>query len=422
LHLRQGVRFHDGTTFDAEAVKWNLEMQKNGVKSDLKGVYSIEVVGPYVVRLSLSQDDPLFVQRLCSSMAGKMTSPAAYELYGPQDVRLHPVGTGPFRFVSYEPDAFLKYERFDDYWQKGLPYLDGVTIEIVSESTVRKMAFLGGEGQILYGASPTDASELEAAGATMANRVAVLFTLAGDSRNLRSPTSDIRVRQAITYALDIPTIVNGVYGGFSPPTNQLAIEDGPGYDPDIKGYAYDPVKAAGLLAEVGITPQAPWKVDLFYQKSDDRDSVYTLVKAYLGRVGIEVNLRPLSFAAMKAKNEQGWNGLAAFSMSYNVATAYSSMLQVFFSEDAYLGGQYLYIPDEWNAKYRAMLLEADIEARNRAYQELNRMAIDDYCLLTPMFGLGGSIAIAADLHDSGFCVYCANEFLPETAWLSDAPR
>jgi peptide/nickel transport system substrate-binding protein len=417
FHLREGVKFHDGTDFDAEAVKWNLEMQKNGVKTELKAVSSLEVVDRYTVRVRLSQNDPLFVQRLSSSMTGKMTSPAAYELYGPDGVRVHPVGTGPFKFVRFVRDELLEYERFDDYWQEGLPYLDGVIVKFVRDVFTRKLAFLGGEGHILYSVLPSDVPLLEDKGATIAYRTTTLFTLAGNSGDPGSPTSDIRVRRAITYSLDVPTMVNGVYEGTSSPTNQLAVTNGPGWNPDIKGYPYDPVKAAELLAEVGITPATPWKTDLFYQVSEDRNALYTLVQEYLARVGIEVDLVPLDSQTMAEKIDGGWQGLAAFSMSYNVGTAYSSMLQRYLSEDAYSGGPYLTIPDTWNAKYRDMLTESDMDKRSAAYMELNKTAIDDYCLVTPMYGLNAAIAMAPHLRDSGFCVYCTIEFLPETAWL-----
>ncbi len=418
FRLREGVKFHDGTDFDAQAVKWNLEMQRSGVKTELDVVTSIEIIDAQTVRVKLSQNDPLFVQRLSSSMAGKMTSPAAYELYGPEGLRMHPVGTGPFKFARYESGRSLEFERFEDYWQEGLPYLDGVVIKFVQSSFSRKLGFLNAEGHILYGVLPDDVATLEDAGATIAYRSTALFTLAGNSGDPDSPTADIRVRRAITYAVDVPAVVDGIYLGTSPPTNQLASKDGPGWNPDIEGYPYDPMKAAELLAEVGITPETPWETELTYQVSDDRDALFTVVQEYLAKVGIEVDLVPLSFQAMMDRVEDGWQGLAAFSMSYNVSTDYSSMLQTYLSEDAYFGGPHLYIPEAYSAVYREMMAETDLDKRSADCRELNRMAIDDYCLLTPLYSLNGAIAMAPDLRDSGFCVYSPSEFLPETAWLA----
>ncbi len=153
-----------------------------------------------------------------------------------------------------------------------------------------------------------------------------------------------------------------------PPTNWPWQTDRGG-TPSIEGYPYDPVKAAELLAEVGITPATPWKTELMYQVSEDRNALFTVVQEYLARVGIDVDLVPLSFQAMANSIDRGWDGLAAFSMSYNVGTAYSSMLQRYLSEDAYSGGPYLFIPEEWNAKYREMLTESDMDKRSAAYAE-----------------------------------------------------
>ena len=152
--------------------------------------------------------------------------------------------------------------------------------------------------------------------------------------------------------------------------------------------------------------------------SDDRNALALVLQEYLARVGVDVELVPLSFQAMADKMEDGWEGLAVFSMSYNVGIDYSSMLQTYLSEDAYFGGPHLFIPEEWNARYREMLIETDLDERNADYRELNRMAIDDYCLLTSMYAMNGAIAMAPDVRDSGFCVYSPSEFLPETAWLA----
>ncbi len=167
FHLREGVKFHDGTDFNAEAAKWNLDMQKNGPKTELKNVTSIDVVDPYTVRLTFSEMDPLFVQQMVASMSGKITSPAAYELYGPEAIKFQPVGTGPFRFDTFEPDVLLRYTRFEDYWQEGLPYLDAVEIHYIADNTVALTSFKSGEAQIMGNLGVKDVPELEAAGNTI---------------------------------------------------------------------------------------------------------------------------------------------------------------------------------------------------------------------------------------------------------------
>ncbi len=423
FHLREGVRFHDGTDFNAEAAKWNLQMQIDGAKTDLDVVTNIEVLDTYTISLTLSEPDPLLVQRLNPSGCGKMTSPAAYDEYGAVKIKRNPVGTGPFKLQEYKFPSELTFVRNDDYWQEGLPYLDAVKIVVIADYQSRKTAFLNGEGQIMYGANFTDSAELEAAGGTLQSRIMALNTLAISTDNLDPRYNDIRVRQAISYAIDVPTIVAGVYEGFVDPTNQLAIPGEAGWqqaawNDDIVGYPYNPTKAMELLAEVGITPDNPWKPELTYLSAEDYDQVFTVVKDNLDKVGIEVSLRPVDFATWSAMNSKGWEGLGAMSLSYNPAVEYSSMLKTYFSEDAYQFGNHIFIPDEFNQLYRTMLVETDLDQRYALYRQLNKMAIDDYALVTPLYALVGNIAIAPEVRDNVWCVYDSGEYPVERIWLS----
>ena len=419
FHLREGVKFHDGTDFNAEAAKWNLDMQKNGPKTELKNVTDIAAVDPYTVRLTFSEMDPLFVQQMVASMCGKITSPAAYELYGPEEIKFQPVGTGPFKFDRFEPDVLLRYTRFEDYWQEGLPYLDAVEIHYIADNTVALTSFKSGEAQIMGNLGVKDVPELEAAGNTIQTRMNAFWCLAGDSANPDSPAADLRVRQAIAYAIDCKTITEAVWDGAYPYSNQLALPGMTGYNSAIKGYPFDPVRAAQLLAEVGITPETPWKTTLKTPNPEDRVEWLTVAQEQLREVGIEVELQPLPSAGYQEVSSNGWTGLAIVAFSYPMEAAYSSTLRQTLSEDAYMNPS-IAVPEEFNVVYRAMLPETDLAKRELAYQQLNKMAIDDYCLLTPLFGLPGLSAVSADVHDSGFLVDCTPEFLPERAWLSGA--
>lgn len=424
FHLRQGVKFHDGTDLNAEAVRWNLQMMIDGPKTAVDAATDIEVVDEYTVKVTLAESDPLFVQNLIPTGCGKITSPAAYEEYGPVQIKRNPVGTGPFKMTSFAMGKEVVFERNEDYWQEGLPYLDEVKFVIVPDYQTRKTAFLNGEGQIMYGLNYVDAGEIEATGGSVQSRLMALITLAGNSDDPTDPSSDIKVRQAISYAVDIPTIVSGVYEGFVEPTNQLAL---PGdrawqqaaWNDDIVGYPYNPEKARQLLAEseYNISVDNPWKTTLTYLSSEDYDQVFTLVKGYLDEVGIEVTLQPLEFAAWATRNASGWEGIGAMSISYNPESEYSSTLQIYLNRDAYQFGNNIYIPDEYQALYEEMINEIDLEKRYEMCRELNKMAIDDYCLVTPMYALLGNIAVASELKDNVWCVYSSGEYLVEQIWL-----
>jgi peptide/nickel transport system substrate-binding protein len=416
--LRQGVTFHDGTVFDAAAVKWNLDMQKNSKdKTDFKNVSSIEVVDPSTVRVTLATPDALFVKKLVATSTGQMTSPTAYETNGEQWCKQHPVGTGPFILTSFEPDVSLKYIKNPNYWQKGLPYLDAVEFEIVADRTTAVSSFKSGEGQLLVNMGSTEVPELEALGNTVYTRIMSIYCLAGNSKDPKSPTNDIRVRRAIAYAMDVPTIVNGVWDGMYPPINQFAIKDGQMWNPNITGYPYDPAKAAALLAEVGITPATPWKTSLSYSTDDQTTQAMTLVQEQLRVVGINIELKPLSFPARQELLSNGWDGLLLLPASCNFDQDYATVLQAFLSKDAYQAGQFIWMPDEYNAAYSAAIAEPDGAKRTVLYQELNKMITDDYCLVIPMFDLGGLTAQAPELKDCGFLTKSICQYSPESMWI-----
>jgi peptide/nickel transport system substrate-binding protein len=421
FHLREGVKYHDGSDFNAEAVKWNLDMYMNSAKSDLRDVKTVEVVDPYTVRLTMARIDVDFIQSLSYTCAGKMISPAAYELYGEAGIKLHPVGTGPFEFVSYEPNVSLKFKKFAGYWQEGLPYLDGVEIRFVKDALTRLTSYKSGEAQAIYGLSPAESNELEAMGHTVSSRIITLWGIAGDSTNPDCPFSKLEVRQGMTYAINRELDVNGVYEGRNPATNQLAIEGYQGWNPAVVGYPYDPAKAKELLSKNGITPENPWKVNFVWWPGEGESDLWTLVQRDLAEVGVQLNLKGSDFPSWKDKTEKGFNNeLIRFNLSYNglEARLVNSLLQDFSRHrTAYPN---VALSDAYLAAYDAVAAATTAEERERLYQDLQKIAIDDDCMVIPVVGMSGRIGKSPDLHDYGFGDRTTGEFLPERAWLSGA--
>jgi ABC-type transport system substrate-binding protein len=146
----------------------------------------------------------------------------------------------------------------------------------------------------------------------------------------------------------------------------------------------------------------------------------TLVQEQLRVVGINIELKPLSFPARQELLSNGWNGLLLLPASCNFDQDYATVLQGFLSEDAYQAGQFIYMPEEYNAAYRAAIKEPDAVKRTALYQELNKMITDDYCLVIPMFDLGGLTAQAPELKDCGFLVKSICQYSPESTWLKGA--
>lgn len=245
--LQKGVRFHDGTTFNAQAVKWNFN---NVIESKrVRGLKSVEVLDDYTVRTNLDKYTNVILTRLGNATCA-IISPSAAEKNGLDWARWHPVGTGPFKFVAYERDAKLTYEKNRDYWRKGLPYLDGIEFVVIADDSVQKIAFQRGDIHRLQ-AKPLTALELKNAGFPYYAIHFGSFVLIPDSKNSDSPLANKKVRLAISHALDREALAEGLGHGFANPAYQVFPGISGGALTNMQKHEYNPEKAKKLLAEAG---------------------------------------------------------------------------------------------------------------------------------------------------------------------------
>ena len=128
-HLRKGVTFHDGTPFNAEAAKWNFQLGLDaGRLTDGQFVKSLDVIDEYTLRMNLTEYTSMAFENYGWD---PMFSPTAYKANGGKErARTHEAGTGPFKLVDFKRDTFIKYERYDAYWRKGFPLLDGIEVSL----------------------------------------------------------------------------------------------------------------------------------------------------------------------------------------------------------------------------------------------------------------------------------------------------
>ncbi len=251
LTLRKGIKFHDGTDFNAEAVKWNLEQARDAKLTGSLEFKAIDRVDDYTVRINLDDWDSTVTANL-TQYAGMMISPTAAKKNGPDWAAAHPVGTGPFEFVSWEKDIRAVFKKFPNYWQKGKPYLDEIVWIPIADSNTRFMSFKAGE---LDAQVTMDLKHLEEAKklgypvSSSGGSGAIGFVF--DSANPKSPFADIRVRQAVQYAIDPQAIAKGVLYGQVEPTNQWSYKGHWSYNPSVVGYPYNPAKAKALLKQAG---------------------------------------------------------------------------------------------------------------------------------------------------------------------------
>jgi ABC-type transport system substrate-binding protein len=255
--LREGVTFHDGTPFNAEAVKFSwdraLFADPPGRWKGLAGpIAAVEVVDDYTVDVVSSV--PYGPLLLTSTMIYTgVVSPAAVEQHG-DDYGRNPVGTGPFKFVEWRTNDRIILEANEDYW-RGRPNLDRVVFQVVPEDGARMLALRTGEAHMVLNPPPSDVAAL--AGdpnfeVSVADSVQVFYF----GFNLeKPPVDDLRVRQAVAHALDIPLIVESVLEEGATVATSVISPSVLGYiDMGLQErYPYDPDRAVALLEEAGYT-------------------------------------------------------------------------------------------------------------------------------------------------------------------------
>jgi peptide/nickel transport system substrate-binding protein len=260
LKLRHGVTFHDGTKFDAEAVKRNFERNAalgkragNTVADTFQQISVIETVGDDTVKLKLKQPSGQIEFRMAYN-SGMMVSPAALAptasgepVFGGS---LKGIGAGPYRLKSFESNVKTVMTRFDEYWRGKDGRPAGFENHYVPDARARLNAVRSGEATIAL-IDPRTIQEAKSAGLTvqMAEKNALWDMYLNVSRPV---LSDVRVRQALMYALDREALSDAIGFGSSRPTEQLWATTSPFYIKELDTrYPYDPVKARALLADAG---------------------------------------------------------------------------------------------------------------------------------------------------------------------------
>lgn len=322
--LRKGVKFHDGTDWNAQAAKWNLDaILKVGTVPGTSSWTSVDVVDEYTVRINIKAFEINMIANL-SGYSGLMCSPTAVEKNGIPWAEVNPVGTGPFKFVSFQKGVSVKYERFDGYWG-GKPYLDGVEVVYFSDATAAGMAFESGNLDV-FTASGNQAKDLMAKGYPYTQQVGSMTALFPDSANANSPFADKRVREAAEYCIDRKSISQALGFGLWNPMNQPCPDGFMGYVPDLQARSYNLDKAKSLLKEAGYTTGP--KIDIVAQTTFDKDTLVA-VQTALNEAGFDAQLNIMSPAAWKEADTKGWtNGFQFKPMG--CSDPYISTLNMFF--------------------------------------------------------------------------------------------
>jgi peptide/nickel transport system substrate-binding protein len=334
--LRKGVKFHDGRAFTADDVVYTVNYvadpgHKTNVQSNVNWMKSAEKLGDYAVRLHLNGAFPAALEYLAGPIS--ILPVDFYGKNGAASQKGNMIGTGPYRFVSFAGGKGESLEINKDYWAaspKGRPTIARIEMQLIPDMATEIAQLMAGELDWIWYVPRDQAEKLEetkqftvAFEPTM--RISYLaFEAAG--RGGKTPLADLRVRRAISYAVDRKAIAEKLIGKGSSVVDSACYPKQFGCSTDVKTYDYDPQKAKALLAEAGYPNGFDVEIYAYRQRQ-----WIEAVDSYLSAVGIRPHLNYMAYAPVRKKVMQGEVSILDGSWgSYSINDA-SAILNAFFT-------------------------------------------------------------------------------------------
>ena len=396
--LRQGVKFHDGTDFNAEAVKINLEtvIAANVPGSTpLLSIDTFDIINDHTLKINLKSFDASFLMSLAQSGVAVMISPAALaKSTTPENAgKDHLVGTGPFLFDSWSLNQYIRMKKNPNYWQEGRPYLDEIEIRNIADYTTAVMSFKANEVDMVESIDPAQYNQLKSEGYTVAipGGLAFVFSFRTANADPNSPFSKKEVREALWYAVDRPSMVEGLGKGTYNVANQLAAPQQGWYIQDYPNREYNPDKAKELLAQAGY-PNG-FQTVLHGDIRGRQDDLVAL-QSYFAAVGIVCELDVADVARASTFGTEGFDGI--FQSGFPNWSSFSSWMNVWLSPTATYPT--MKFPDNWQADWTAVKSEPDYDTRMAKMQALLKVVYDE-ALVIPWMWDSPRYVINSKVHD-----------------------
>jgi len=371
LNVRQGVTFHDGSPMTAADVVWSFEQalkpEATRTAPLLSFVQSVEAAGDATVRVTLSQPDQL----LSHTLIDIRVTPN-----GHTDYNANPIGTGPFKFVSWEPNRQLTYERNDAYWAEGLPYLDGLEIRTVPDSSVLVIQLINREIDFISSAPFGQIAQLVNGGMVTAvppdGRAMGFYDIILNTQ--REPFDDPRVRQALSYALNRQALVRSLFGYATVQSNPIP-RSSPAFAEDALNYdVRDVEKAKALLAEAGYPNGVEFEMFVHRTGALEWDTGAQVIQQSAAEAGFTVNIRGVDIGTWVDFIFGQKNFQAGFSAKVPKPVEYDLIAHMFAKTVGDASGYQIANPEFYELLTAARSI-ADPAEYNAALQELQRIAM-----------------------------------------------
>lgn len=381
--LREGVHFHDGTRFDAEAVKFAFERMKPThpqappaipYGSFFAMVESIEVLAPSRVRFKLTGPSAVFLPNLAMFAAG-IPSPTAVKAAGAAAFAKNPVGTGPYRVAEWRPDEKIVLERFAEYWG-ARPAVERMIVLPIRDAAVRVQRLLNGEIDIMDNVALADLPQIEAhpeLAVSYEDSMNVLYL--GFNWNVR-PWSDLNFRRAVAHAIDRDKLIKTAFFGKADPAVSIVPPAIPGHLADTPTYGHDPAKAREFLAKVpGVTDVELWHMSFSRPYVPNPGAAAESLKADLEAIGLKVTLRPFPRDSYTAKTHEPDHPMFLLGWSTDNADPDNFLYALLHADAIPNDGTNVtfFNHPEFNDLTRRAQAEVDVEKRMALYADAQRI-------------------------------------------------
>lgn len=414
--LRQNVKFHDGTDFNAEAVKWNIEKYIENKRSETENIDTIETVDEHTVVIHLKEWNSSSLEAIGYFV--RYVSPKAVEENGVEWAYTNPVGTGPFLLDKWDMNVSVSYKKNPNYWIPDEPKVDRIEMLIIEDANTAASALRAGEVDLIQAGNVDLADELIQSGefdhVLHRNGIGSVGTgLIPDSTTEGSPFADVRVRKALGHAIDEEALAETFGKGYWETTNQWGSRQAYTYNPDVEGFPYDPDKARQLLAEAGY-PNG-FKTKLF--SGLNTKDVFTAIQSYLAEVGIDAELIVVDEAQVQSLYFSTWEG-GLMGHFHSVQPDLGLYMYRHLDPNGAFYAKGIIHPEDVLELLRENQKAPNMQVKTETSHKLQKLVYDEYAIVgKPLFIPMGIYVKQKYVKDDGFGLTHNSFWTPGKVWL-----
>ncbi len=386
FHLRDGVMFHDGTPFTAEAMKKSLEhsIEKSSSFKSLP-IANIDATDKNTLKITLTKPFPSFPAYMAKGESGALSENCVAQ----GDVT-SPIGTGPFSFVSYSPNQDYVIEKNNAYWGEKAK-VDKVTWQVVPEELTRAMMLQSGDVDIIFELSPSVAQDLRSDSSVTVTEQPIARVRVIQYNAEKGPFADQKVRQAMNYGIDRQSLIDYVLEGVGTPAAGLFPPEFAWANKDISPSPYDPEKSKSMLAEAGWKDSdndgildkegVPFRITFItYPERAEQPELAEVIQDELKKIGIDVELKVVDYDTCAEIQKTGDFDMYLVSRgTLWTPDPDDVMMSDYHSSGTFANGYGGY---HWKSEQVDKLIEEarttqDLQARKKMYDEVQQIIIDE---------------------------------------------